>query len=173
MPDRLYLFGLAVLGGLGIAGYAVTHPDATPGLLHPLGGTGSGRPAYPVTSRFGARLDPITGLPAGHSGIDFGTPIGTPVYAATDATVARIDRDPQGGNGLAVHLEGGGYRWSYLHLSKLPPYKVGDHVSRGASIGETGNTGRTTGPHLHFQITDLSTGIPVNPEALYGPGVLG
>lgn len=105
----------------------------------------------PITSRFGKRIDPITGKPAGHMGVDVGIPVGTPVYSVGDGVVVRAQNVDKGGWGKYVMVDHGGERYSlYGHLNAVN-VKVGDEVSRGQHIGDSGNTGRSTGPHLHFE----------------------
>ncbi len=105
-----------------------------------------------LTSGFGKRFHPILGYSKMHTGVDFGAPIGTPVYTAGDGVVARAS--VMGGYGNVVDIEhGGGWMTRYAHLSKFKQgLKVGDKVKQGQIIALSGNTGRSTGPHLHFEI---------------------
>lgn len=102
-----------------------------------------------VTSAFGARVDPITGEPAGHNGIDFGVPVGTPVFAVGPGVVHSTFNEAGGGNVIFVDVDNG-IRAAYLHLSSFNT-APGRRVSGGDVIGFSGNTGRSTGPHLHFE----------------------
>ncbi len=104
----------------------------------------------PITSLFGWRLHPITGEQRFHSGTDIGAPIGTPVLAAYAGRVALADF--LGGYGLTVLLEHnkGSQQTLYGHLSELF-VKPGEWVPQGVVIGRVGNTGLSTGPHLHFE----------------------
>lgn len=105
-----------------------------------------------LTSGFGKRLHPILGYSKMHTGVDFGAPIGTPIYSAGDGVVARAS--VMGGYGNVVDIEhGGGWMTRYAHLSKFKQgLKVGDKVKQGQTIALSGNSGRSTGPHLHFEI---------------------
>jgi murein DD-endopeptidase MepM/ murein hydrolase activator NlpD len=101
-----------------------------------------------VTSGFGGRLHPIINTFGTHNGIDYGTPQGTPVWAVADGTVTRAGWDDGGGNIVcvkhALSLE-----TCYMHLSKIN-VRVGERVPQKTVIGESGTTGLSTGPHLHF-----------------------
>jgi len=114
---------------------------------------------YGLSSNFGARLDPITNNPAFHPGIDFNAKPGTPVLAAGSGTVIKAKRDPELGNVIEIkHTEG--FTSLYAHCQKLL-VEQGATVSRGQLIAEVGNTGRSTGPHLHFSV--YRNGILLNP----------
>jgi len=104
----------------------------------------------PITSRFGARLDPFFGRPAMHPGIDFLAPTGYPVRATAGGTV--VTADNAGGYGNMVEIDhGNGVTTRYGHLSAIL-VKVGQIVSKDALIGRIGSTGRSTGPHLHYEV---------------------
>ncbi len=105
---------------------------------------------YEVTSPFGARNDPINNLTGIHEGVDLGAPTGTPVRATGEGVISSAGwRDRYG---IMVEVDHGmGLRTRYAHLSKSL-VAVGQHVSRGATIGFVGETGRTTGPHLHYEV---------------------
>lgn len=108
---------------------------------------------------FGMRMHPILRRYIGHEGIDLGASIGTPVYATGTGLVA--DQKPQSGYGTQIMVDHGfGYRTRYAHLSKSL-VRPGQLVKRGELIGEVGNTGRSTGPHLHYEV--IYRGQPVNP----------
>jgi len=111
--------------------------------------------ASPITSLFGWRTHPITGGRNFHSGIDFGAPIGTPVLAAYAGQVAISDW--LGGYGLTVVLEHaeGTAETLYAHLSELF-VQEGEEVQQGDVIGLVGSTGNSTGPHLHFELRELT-----------------
>ncbi len=115
--------------------------------------------AHRFTSGFGGRRDPKTGGYRQHNGIDLAGPIGTPVLASGEGVVVHAGRQSGFGNLIKIS-HGFGLESSYAHLSKIH-VSVGDKVSLGDHIGDMGNTGRTTGPHLHYEIR--SGGIPVNP----------
>jgi murein DD-endopeptidase MepM/ murein hydrolase activator NlpD len=105
---------------------------------------------YELTSPFGARNDPINEMTGIHEGVDLGAPPGTPVKATGDGTVTWAGwRDRYG---MLVEIEHGmGIKTRYAHLSRVL-VKVGEHVARGANVGLVGETGRTTGPHLHYEV---------------------
>lgn len=112
-----------------------------------------------LTSGFGYRIDPFTGLRQLHEGIDIANRIGTPISAPADGVVARAFRNF--GFGLMVEINHGyGIVSRYAHLSKSY-VKVGQRVKRGERIGAMGNTGRATGPHLHYEVR--LNGVPINP----------
>ncbi len=112
------------------------------------------------TSGFGMRKDPFTGRMHFHYGIDLAAPIGTPVHAPADGVVKRVKRDPRG-YGILLEIDHGmGITTRYGHLSKVL-VKRGQKVKRGQVIARVGNTGRSTGPHLHYEVRVLNK--PVNP----------
>ncbi len=90
----------------------------------------------------------------GHKGVDFKTPMGSPVHAPFEATVVRKNWNWKGnGNSIELH-ESGGHGWTvlFLHLSEPSPLAAGAHVSRGEVVGKSGNTGHSFAPHLHYQL---------------------
>ena len=100
---------------------------------------------------FGGRNHPILGRYISHEGIDLGANTGTKVYATGNGTVI-LDRGQGTGYGLQVLVDHGyGYKTRYAHLSKIL-VAVGQTVKRGEVIGEVGSTGRSTGPHLHYEV---------------------
>jgi murein DD-endopeptidase MepM/ murein hydrolase activator NlpD len=105
---------------------------------------------YPITSPFGDRIHPIFGDRQLHTGIDFGTPPGTPVRAAARGTVTFVGWDGGYGN-LVIVSHANGYETFYAHLDELN-VAPGDRVTLGKVIGFSGSTGYVTGPHLHFEI---------------------
>ncbi|NJR20490.1 MAG: M23 family metallopeptidase [Hyphomonadaceae bacterium] len=118
-----------------------------------------------LTSGFGNRRHPVLGYTRMHAGVDFGAPIGTPVYAAGDGVVTRVG--VMGGYGNVIDIQHDG-TWStrYAHLSRMP-VRVGDRVTQGQVIALSGNTGRSTGPHLHYEIR--RNGQPINPMGVGVP----
>lgn len=113
----------------------------------------------PVGSGFGFRSDPFTGRPALHTGLDFPADMGTPIMAAAGGVVLSAGSHPQ--YGQLVELDhGNGVVTRYAHTSKML-VKQGDLIRRGQKIAEVGNTGRSTGPHLHFEV--LVEGVQQNP----------
>ncbi|MEW5943181.1 MAG: M23 family metallopeptidase [Pseudomonadota bacterium] len=111
------------------------------------------------SSNFGWRLDPFTGKQAFHDGVDFMADPGTPIKAAAGGVVIYSDSHPGYGKMLEID-HGNGLVSRYAHASKLL-VKVGDVVLQGQKVAEVGNTGRSTGPHLHFEV--LYKGAPQNP----------
>jgi len=111
------------------------------------------------SSNFGWRIDPFTGWNAFHEGMDFMAQEGEAVTAAAGGVVVFSDPHPQYGNMIEVD-HGNGLITRYAHASKLIA-KVGDVVLRGQKIAEVGNTGRSTGTHLHFEVRQW--GAPQNP----------
>lgn len=112
------------------------------------------------SSNFGWRIDPFTGQNAFHEGVDFMADIGTPIVAAGGGLV--VYSDTYAGYGNMIEIDhGDGLISRYAHTSKML-VKVGDVVMKGQKIGEVGNTGRSTGPHLHFEVR--YHGAPQNPE---------
>ena len=101
-----------------------------------------------VTSGFGSRFHPILNYVGSHNGVDYGTPAGTPVWAVADGTVTRAGWDNGGGNMVCVkHVMS--LETCYLHLSKIG-VTVGSRIQQKTVVGESGSTGLSTGPHLHF-----------------------
>lgn len=120
-----------------------------------------------VGSGFGFRHDPFNGRPALHTGLDFPSNPGTPILAAAGGVVLSAGPHPQ--YGLLVELDhGNGLVTRYAHASKML-VKQGDLVKRGQNIAEVGSTGRSTGPHLHFEV--LVEGVQQDPaKFLAGKG---
>jgi len=115
----------------------------------------------PVASSFGEREDPINGEGAFHSGIDIDAPVGTPVRAAADGDVAQAQMNA-GGYGREVILDHGHDLLTlYAHLSAFAVV-AGEHVTRGQIIGYVGQSGRATGPNLHYEVRVHN--VPVNPH---------
>lgn len=116
---------------------------------------------YRVTSNFGTRVHPISGKKHTHTGIDFGAPSGTPIYAA-EAGVVIVSR-LWSGYGNCIIIDHGNGLWTlYAHIRNGGLLvDVGDEVTKGQQIAEVGNTGISTGPHLHFEVRKNE--VPVNP----------
>ena len=111
---------------------------------------GSPTPGKRISSRYGSRKDPFTGRAAVHGGIDFRARRGTPVYATGNGKIVKAGR--LGGYGKLVEIDHGhGITTRYAHLSKIK-VKVGQRVKKGTRIGNVGSTGRSTGPHLHYEV---------------------
>jgi murein DD-endopeptidase MepM/ murein hydrolase activator NlpD len=105
--------------------------------------------AYTASS-FGWRAAPFTGRNAFHEGIDFPSAVGTPIYSAAGGVIVSAEFHPQFGNLVEVD-HGGDILTRYAHTSRVY-VKVGDIVKRGQHIADIGSTGRSTGPHLHFEV---------------------
>lgn len=104
-----------------------------------------------ITSGFNPkRKHPVTGRIAPHNGTDFATPIGAPVYSTGDGKVIAVRKHPYAGNYLVIE-HNSVYKTRYLHLNKVL-VKKGQLVKRGRKVALSGNTGRSTGPHLHFEV---------------------
>jgi len=113
-----------------------------------------------ITSHFGMRKDPISGVMSFHTGIDLRADIGTTIVAALDGVVSVTSENRIYGRYIIMsHVNG--YKTLYAHLNTFS-VKQGDRVARGRKIGESGNTGYSTGPHLHFSIYDKNNKL-VNP----------
>lgn len=119
-----------------------------------------GKPVQgPISSGFGKRKDPLNKRSAFHTGIDFRGDKGEKIYATADGVVVNAFRN--GGYGNYVLIDhGNGYKTSFAHLQKYKVHK-GDRIKRGQLIGLIGNTGRSTGSHLHYEITLNDN--PINP----------
>ena len=114
-----------------------------------------------ISSNFGLRTDPFTGEQAFHRGLDFVIPVGTPVHATADGVVRSVQQ--QRGFGRVVKIDhGNGLTTVYAHLDKAL-VKKGDTIQRGDVIARSGNTGRSSAPHLHYEVRIGDR--PVNPAA--------
>lgn len=112
-----------------------------------------------LTSEYGMRTHPVLGGRRNHKGIDLAAPMGTPVYATADGIVGRADWFSS--YGLYIEIDhGADLETRYAHLSRLA-VEAGDRVNKGDLIGYVGSTGRSTGPHLHYEIR--IAGDAVNP----------
>jgi hypothetical protein len=120
----------------------------------------------PIGSGFGWRIDPFSGHNAMHTGIDFVADVGSPVYAAAGGVV--IFKEWMSDYGLVVEVDHGqDLITRYAHLSRIL-VRNGDLVKRGQKIAEVGNTGRSTGPHLHFEV--LMRGVAQDPQKFLNAG---
>jgi murein DD-endopeptidase MepM/ murein hydrolase activator NlpD len=119
---------------------------------------------YWISSVFGYRIDPIYKRRAMHRGLDFAAAIGTPVYATGDGVVKRT-KVAKNGYGKEVVIDHGfGYTTRYGHLHEILVH-VGQKIKRGNVIGTLGDSGRSTGPHLHYEV--LENGRAKNPKHYY------
>ena len=121
-----------------------------------------------LTSGYGMRIHPVLGGRRAHKGVDLAEPVGSPVYATADGMVSRADWFSS--YGLFISLEhGGNIQTRYGHLSRLN-VAAGQTVHKGDLIGYVGTTGRSTGPHLHYEVR--IAGVAVNPVPYLQGGVM-
>ncbi|NLA75376.1 MAG: M23 family metallopeptidase, partial [Deltaproteobacteria bacterium] len=113
-----------------------------------------------LSSKFGYRVSPFTNEKEFHSGLDIAAKNGSPIIAPADGVVSGIEKSYGYGNLLTVN-HGYGLKTRYAHLSKIL-VKKGQAVKRGDIIANMGNTGRSTGPHLHYEV--FLEGVPVDPS---------
>ncbi|MGB7586265.1 MAG: M23 family metallopeptidase, partial [Terriglobales bacterium] len=160
--DRLYTLKDTALSGAAATGISLgLTRDATPAdwlransapNLWPVEG--------PVTASFGERIDPFNGEGAFHSGVDISASYGQPIIAPADGVI--LFADFLGGYGRAIMIDHGhGISTRYGHLANFA-VTVGQYVHRGDTIGYVGMSGRSTGPHLHYEVRINDT--PVNPH---------
>lgn len=128
--------------------------------------TGNGTFTHPcpgytyISSEFGYREQPLAGASTNHKGMDFAAATGTPIYAAAGGTVVYAAYSGNAGNMITIN-HGNGLTTTYMHCQQIY-VSSGQTVSKGQNIASVGNTGNSTGPHLHFQVE--SNGTPVNPR---------
>jgi murein DD-endopeptidase MepM/ murein hydrolase activator NlpD len=173
--DGDIIYGALTLSGVKKQIYRYVHGDGTTAYYNEKGE--SVRKALlrtPIdgarlTSGFGQRMHPILGYSAAHKGADFGAPQGTPVQAAGDGTVELVGW--QGAYGQYVRIRHNAeYATAYAHLSRFASgLHQGDRVRQGQVIGYVGTTGRSTGPHLHYEV--IRRGTQINPLAVQLPTV--
>jgi len=114
-----------------------------------------------IGSYFGTRVDPFYKVRKFHEGMDFSAPIGTEVYATGNGAIEMAGHDDGGGYGNEIIIDHGySYKTVYAHLSRIF-VKPGQKVLRGQIIGYVGNTGKSTSPHLHYEVR--KNGVPLNP----------
>ena len=117
-----------------------------------------------VTSGFGMRRHPVLGYTKMHKGVDFGAPIGTPIYAAADGVIEKAGRFSSYGNYVLIRHDSK-LKTAYGHISRFAKgIRPGTRVKQGETIAYVGNTGRSTGPHLHFEVH--VNGVEVNPASV-------
>lgn len=148
------------IDAMGVQGFYNEKGASSPQVLlqRPLG---RGR----ISSNFGMRLHPILGYQIQHNGIDFPAKIGTPVPAGADGVIQKIGRN--GGYGKYIRIKHNNtYSTAYGHMDAFQPdLRVGSYVKKGETIGYVGNTGRSTGPHLHYEV--IKNGKAVTPLKTY------
>ena len=119
---------------------------------------------YRLSSGFGYRVDPVYGRTALHTGVDFAMKPGNPIYSTGDGVVESVSFEFFGyGNSIVID-HGFGYKTRYAHLKNIGVVE-GMKVKRGECIGESGNSGKSTGPHLHYEV--IYKGRHVNPSNYY------
>lgn len=123
-----------------------------------------------ISSGFGYRRDPFNGHAAMHAGLDFRAPYGAPIHAAADGTVSFVGQKSGYGNVVEVS-HGNGMITRYAHMSRFGA-RVGQDVKAGDVIGAIGNSGRSTGPHLHFEVRINGNAVNPRPFLESAPDVL-
>lgn len=117
-----------------------------------------------ISSSYGMRKHPVLGYSKMHKGLDFAAPTGTPIYAAGKGVVERANRFGSYGNYIRIR-HNGTYKTAYAHLHKIARgIRAGARVKQGQVIGYVGSTGRSTGPHLHYEV--IVNGKQVNPQSV-------
>ena len=114
-----------------------------------------------ITSGYGMRVNPVSGIYKLHSGVDIGCAYGTSIWSAAGGTVILAGWNGGYGNCVMVN-HGNGYTTLYGHMSSIA-VSVGQSVSMGSTLGYVGSTGNSTGPHLHFEVRSSATGGTMNP----------
>lgn len=117
-----------------------------------------------MASGYGWRMDPVYKINEFHKGMDFTCPIGTAVHVTGDGVIEVVDFNYGGYGNEVIVNHGFGYRTRYAHLSKFK-CQPGQKVKRGEIIGFSGSTGKSVGPHLHYEV--LKSGNPINPAYYY------
>ncbi len=115
---------------------------------------------YHLTSPFGVRADPISGVATMHAGVDFAMPPGNAVYATGDGVVETVAFEFYGYGNCIIINHGFGYKTRYAHMKDISVVE-GLKVKRGDFLGESGKSGKVTGPHLHYEVIYMDS--PVNP----------
>jgi len=167
------LYASLTLGGRTLALYHYTLPDGRTDWFNPKGNSVKKAllrtpvDGAKITSGFGMRMHPILGYSLMHKGVDFGAPIGTPIYAAGDGVVQTLG--PVTGYGNYIRLKHTAtYGTAYGHISRFAAgLHVGSRVHQGQVIAYVGMTGRATGPHLHYEV--LVNGKQINPQSVKLP----
>lgn len=104
-----------------------------------------------IASGFGTRIDPVYKVPKFHAGLDFTAPVGTPIYATADGVVTDAGYNEGGYGNRVVVNHGFGYETLYGHMYRIKA-RVGQKIKRGEVIGYVGSTGKSTGPHCHYEV---------------------
>lgn len=154
----------------GTAGYyhADTGEALRQDVFHTLPVAGELGEDFRLSSEFGPRIHPVTGQRSHHNGIDLAAPAGTPIFAAGDARVKTMAAAPNAGRYVVLE-HGNGALSLYMHMNSIASdLKAGDQIRQGDYIGDVGSTGRSTGPHLHFEYR-LPTGTLADGSIEYAP----
>ncbi|MGR5149399.1 peptidoglycan DD-metalloendopeptidase family protein [Photobacterium alginatilyticum] len=114
------------------------------------------------SSQFGVRIHPVTGTKRLHRGLDFAVNIGTPIYAPADGVVATVRPNNKGSGNFLRLQHSFGFTSSYSHLKKFA-VRSGDFVSKGDLIGYSGNSGLSSGPHLHYEVRFIGRALDPRP----------
>ena len=117
-----------------------------------------------VASGYGMRIHPIYKTEKMHTGMDFTAPIGTEIYATGNGVVSKIEMNGRGYGNNVIIDHGYGYETLYGHMSKIK-VSIGQKINRGDLIGLVGNTGTSSGPHLHYEVRKNNN--PINPVNFY------
>lgn len=118
-----------------------------------------------VASGFGYRHHPILKQKKQHKGVDFKAPLGTPVYATGDGVVAKVDYDADGYGHCVIIQHDSEYSSVFAQMTSDVRVSAGQKVKAGQLIGHVGSSGKSTGPHLHYEVR--KNGEPVDPEAYF------
>lgn len=113
-----------------------------------------------ISSHYGYRTDPFYKVEKFHCGIDFSSTVGTPIYCPGDGKVIKVEKAKSGYGNFVMIDHGYGYKTRYAHISKSL-VRVGQRVKRGEEIAQVGNSGKSTSPHLHYEV--IKNGKAVNP----------
>ncbi|HWR60407.1 MAG TPA: M23 family metallopeptidase [Clostridia bacterium] len=138
---------------LGVADIGIESFEDNPSFIMPVDGV--------ITSEYGERVHPVFKTVKMHTGIDIDAEIGTPIKSSTSGTVLKVGADDI--NGKYVRVKSGKYEVVYAHCYRIS-VKEGQNVNQGDILGEVGDSGVTSGPHLHFEIQE--GGKPVSPMEL-------
>jgi murein DD-endopeptidase MepM/ murein hydrolase activator NlpD len=120
--------------------------------------------SYRMSSSFGLRSDPFSGARTKHNGVDFAMKSGTPLYATGDGVVEKVKFELFGYGNQVVVNHGFGYKTRYAHMSVITVAE-GMKLKRGQCLGLSGNSGKSSGPHLHYEV--IYKGAHVNPANYY------
>lgn len=141
----------------GVSDVGIESFEDNPTFIMPVDGT--------ITSEFGERVHPVFNTVKMHTGIDIDAEIGTPIKSSTAGTILKVGEDNI--NGKYIRVQSGKYEVVYAHCYKVS-VKEGQKVKQGDILGETGDTGVVSGPHLHFEVHE--DGKPVSPMELLDEG---